>query len=90
MLVHSGGKPAIMEDDGKLSRRTVVGQDRKGRIVFVVSSELFFTSRRFRHSWRVRSGIGHGLELDGGTSSGMLIAGREARWAWIRGSRFRR
>jgi uncharacterized protein YigE (DUF2233 family) len=43
MLVHSGGQPGVMDDDGNLARRTVVGQDRRGRIVFLVSSDLFFT-----------------------------------------------
>jgi uncharacterized protein YigE (DUF2233 family) len=88
MLVHSGGKPAIMEDDGKLSRRTVVGQDRKGRIVFVVSSELFFTLKTLSAFLAASDlELDTALNLDGGTSSGMLIAGREGTLgvdSWIK------
>jgi uncharacterized protein YigE (DUF2233 family) len=78
MLVHSGGKPGIAEDDGKLARRTVVGQDRKGRIVFVVSSEMFFTLKTLAAFLAASDlELDTALNLDGGTSSGMLIAGRE-------------
>jgi uncharacterized protein YigE (DUF2233 family) len=78
MLVHSGGKPAIAEDDGKLARRTVVGQDRKGRIVFVLSPEAFFTLKTLSAFLAVSDlELDTALNLDGGPSSGMLIAGRD-------------
>jgi len=78
MLVHSGGKPGIAEDDGKLARRTVVGQDRKGRIVFVVSPEMFFTLKTLAAFLAASDlDLDTALNLDGGPSSGILIAGRQ-------------
>jgi uncharacterized protein YigE (DUF2233 family) len=79
MLVHSGGKPGIAEDDGthRVARRTVVGQDRKGRIVFVISSEMFFTLKTLSTFLAASDlELDTALNLDGGPSSGMLIAGR--------------
>ena len=79
MLVHSGGKPGITEDDGtpNVARRTVVGQDRKGRIVFVVSPEMFFTLNTLAAFLAASDlDLDTALNLDGGPSSGMLIAGR--------------
>jgi uncharacterized protein YigE (DUF2233 family) len=76
MLVHSGGKPGVTDDDGQLARRTVVGQDRQGRIVFVVSSDLVFTLKNLS-AFLVASDLelDTALNLDGGTSSGMMVAG---------------
>jgi uncharacterized protein YigE (DUF2233 family) len=77
MLVHSGGKPGIAEDDGKLARRTVVGQDRQGRIVFVSSPESFFTLKALSMFLAASDlQLDTALNLDGGPSSGMLVAGR--------------
>jgi uncharacterized protein YigE (DUF2233 family) len=76
MLVHSGGQPGVGDDDGKLSRRTVVGQDRRGRIVFVVSPDLFFTLKSLAAFLAVSDlELDTALNLDGGTSSGMMVAG---------------
>jgi uncharacterized protein YigE (DUF2233 family) len=76
MLVHSGGKPGVMDDDGQLARRTVVGQDRRERIVFVVSSDLVFTLKNLS-AFLVASDLelDMALNLDGGTSSGLMVAG---------------
>jgi uncharacterized protein YigE (DUF2233 family) len=76
MLVHSGGKPGVVDDDGQLARRTVVGQDHQGRIVFVVSSDLVFTLKNLS-AFLVASDLelDTALNLDGGTSSGMMVAG---------------
>jgi len=78
MLVHSGGKPGVTEDDGSLARRTVVGQDRRGRIVFLVSPDLFFTLKNLS-AFLVASDLelDTALNLDGGTSSGLMLAGRD-------------
>ncbi len=76
MLVHSGGQPGVMDDDGNLARRTVVGQDRRGRIVFLVSSDLFFTLKNLAAFLAASDlGLDTALNLDGGTSSGMMMAG---------------
>ena len=76
MLVHSGGKEGISEDDGQLARRTVVGQDRKGRIIFVVSPDAFFTLKHLA-AFLAASGLelDTALNLDGGPSSGLMVAG---------------
>jgi uncharacterized protein YigE (DUF2233 family) len=76
MLVHSGGKPGVTEDDGNLARRTVVGQDRRGRIVFVVSPDSFFTLKSLSASLVASDlELDTALNLDGGTSSGLMLAG---------------
>ncbi len=74
MLVHSSGKPGVSEDDGKLARRTVVGQDRRGRIVFVVSPDSFFTLKSLS-AFLVASDLelDTALNLDGGTWRGQVI-----------------
>jgi len=76
MLVHSSGKTGISEDDGQLARRTVVGQDRKGRIVFVVSPDAFFTLKNLAAFLAASDfELDTALNLDGGPSSGLMIAG---------------
>ena len=76
MLVHSGGQPGVGDDDGKLSRRTVVGQDQRGRIVFVVSPDLFFTLKSLAAFLAASDlELDTALNLDGGTSAGMMMAG---------------
>jgi uncharacterized protein YigE (DUF2233 family) len=76
MLVHSGGQVGISEDDGQLARRTVVGQDRKGRIVFVVSPDAFFTLKNLAAFLAVSDlELDTALNLDGGPSAGLMLAG---------------
>jgi len=76
MLVHSGGKPGVTEDDGNLARRTVVGQDRRGRIVFLVSPDSFFTLKNLSAFLAASDlELDTALNLDGGTSSGLMLAG---------------
>jgi uncharacterized protein YigE (DUF2233 family) len=76
MLVHSGGKEGISEDDGQLARRTVVGQDRRGRIVFVVSPDAFFTLKNLAAFLAASDlELDTALNLDGGPSSGLVLAG---------------
>ena len=76
MLVHSGGKAGLSEDDGQIARRSVVGQDRKGRIVFVVSPDAFFTLKNLAAFLAASDlGLDTALNLDGGPSSGLMLAG---------------
>lgn len=76
MLLQPGGKPGVTEDDGMVSSRTVVGQDRRGRIVFVVSPDWVFTLKNLSAFLAASDlGLDTALNLDGGTSSGMMIAG---------------
>jgi uncharacterized protein YigE (DUF2233 family) len=76
MLVHSGGKPGVADDDGQLARRTVVGQDRRGRIVFAVSSDMVFTLKNLSAFLAASDlELDTALNLDGGPSSGLMVAG---------------
>jgi len=75
MLVLPGGKtnPDI-DDNGRRSLRTAVGQDRSGRLIFVVSPAPTFTLTEFSQ-WLAASDLdlNAALNLDGGTSSGLVL-----------------
>ena len=75
MLVLPGGiaNPDI-DDNERRSLRTAVGQDRSGRILFVVSPALTFTLTEFGQ-WLAASDLdlNAALNLDGGTSSGLVL-----------------
>ena len=75
MLVLPGGtaNPDI-DDNGRRSLRTAVGQDRSGRIIFVVSPAPTFTLTEFGQ-WLAASDLDlqAALNLDGGTSSGLVL-----------------
>ena len=76
MLVHSGGKAGLSEEDGQIARRSVVGQDRKGRIVFVVSPDAFFTLKNLAAFLAASDlELDTAVNLDGGPSSGLMLAG---------------
>ncbi len=75
MLVIPGGAPNLeIDDNQELAPRTAVAQDRSGRILFVVSPALTFTLTDLA-KWLAVSDldIDAALNLDGGTSSGLLI-----------------
>ncbi len=76
MLIKPGGLAGFPEasEDHIPARRTVIGQDRRGRIVFLVASLGYFTLRRlsvFLESSDL--GLDIAMNLDGGPSSGMLV-----------------
>jgi uncharacterized protein YigE (DUF2233 family) len=76
LLIKPGGIlgfPA-QHDDGQQARRTIVGQDRRGRIIFLVTGHQFFTLHRLS-MYLVESDLDLdiALNLDGGTSSGLLL-----------------
>ncbi|HEY4722332.1 MAG TPA: phosphodiester glycosidase family protein [Anaerolineae bacterium] len=75
MLVIPGGAPNTQIDDNQqLALRTAVGQDRSGRIVFVVSPGGIFTLTGLGQ-WLAASDLDldAALNLDGGSSSGLLL-----------------
>jgi len=75
MLVLPGGSPnPDIDDNGRVSLRTAVGQDRTGRIVFAVSPAPTFTLTEFGQ-WLAASDLDLdvALNLDGGTSSGLVL-----------------
>ena len=75
MLVIPGGAPNMQIDDNQqFAPRTAVGQDRSGRIVFVVSPGSMFTLTGLGQ-WLAASDLDldAALNLDGGSSSGLLL-----------------
>jgi uncharacterized protein YigE (DUF2233 family) len=75
MLVLPGGAPNLeIDDNGHVSLRTAVAQDRSGRIIFVVSPAPTFTLTEFGQ-WLAASDLdlNVALNLDGGTSSGLVL-----------------
>lgn len=78
MLLTPGGVPGVPSDDGRQARRTVVAQDEEGHILFLVASFGHFTlhglSRYLADSDLI---LDRALNLDGGASSGLLLADPE-------------
>lgn len=77
MLVLPGGRANDQIDDNQQrAPRTAVAQDRSGRLVFVVSPLTLFTLTEFGQ-WLAASDLDLdvALNLDGGTSSGLLVRG---------------
>jgi uncharacterized protein YigE (DUF2233 family) len=75
MLVLPGGQANLqIDDDERLAPRSVVAQDRSGRLVFLVSPSLLFTLTGLGQ-WLASSDldIDVALNLDGGTSSGLML-----------------
>ena len=75
VLVKPGGQVGFPEEDGIRSRRTVVGQDRDGRILFILAPWGSFTLHQLSN-FLVGSDLNLeiALNLDGGTSTGLLLA----------------
>ena len=75
VLVKPGGQVGFAEEDGIRSRRTVVGQDRDGRILFILAPWGSFTLHQLSN-FLVGSDLNLeiALNLDGGTSTGLLLA----------------
>ncbi len=75
VLVKPGGKPGFPDEDGQPSRRTVIAQDGDGRFLFIVAPWGKFTLHQlslFLTNSDLNLEIA--LNLDGGTSSGLLWA----------------
>jgi hypothetical protein len=78
MLVLPGGSLGFPEEDGIPSRRTVMGEDRAGRILIIVCPNGTFTLHKLAVEL-VGSDLDlHvALNLDGGTSTGLWVASAE-------------
>lgn len=75
VLVKPGGIADFPDDGGAASRRTVIAQDHNGRILLLVAPWGAFTLHNLsRFLGESDLGIDIALNLDGGTSSGMLLA----------------
>lgn len=75
MLVRQG-EAAYEEEDGRTARRTAVGVDGNGRLLFILANWGGFSLRQFSQflaapewAW----GLQTALNLDGGASSGLLL-----------------
>ncbi len=81
MLVRPGGELGFPAggDDATPARRTVVAQDRQGRILFIVTDQGFFSLHELAR-WLLESDleVDIALNLDGGVSSGLVLAARPA------------
>ena len=74
MLVRNG-EPAYQNPDLDRARRTVIGMDENGRILLILSSWGSFTLADLsRYLADADFGLVNALNLDGGTSSGLILA----------------
>jgi uncharacterized protein YigE (DUF2233 family) len=75
LLVKPGGLVGFPDEDGLVNRRTVVAQDRQGRMLFLVAPRGYFTLHQLS-VYLVNSDLDLdiALNLDGGTSTGLLLA----------------
>jgi uncharacterized protein YigE (DUF2233 family) len=78
VLVKPGGVMGFPADadDGRMSRRTMVGQDREGHLLLLIAPRGYLSLHQLA-DWLARSDLNldTALNLDGGTSSGLWIAG---------------
>jgi exopolysaccharide biosynthesis protein len=76
MLVRPGGELGFAQEheDNQRARRTVIGQDRDGRLLFIVASIGTFTLHELS-AYLVGSdfNLDIAINLDGGPSSGLLL-----------------
>lgn len=75
LLVKPGGVMGYPDEDGKVARRTVMGRDANGRFLFILAVNGRFTLHQLSQ-WLVTSDLelDIGLNLDGGTSTGLRFA----------------
>jgi len=77
VLVKPVGKIGFPEqyEDGVQARRTVIGQDTNGRILFIVASKGYFTLHQLSvYLTKSDLNLDIAINLDGGPSSGILVA----------------
>ena len=75
LLVRPGGEMGFPEEDNLQGRRTVVALDENGRLLFILAPGGGFTLHELsRYLVESDLGIEVALNLDGGTSTGLLLA----------------
>jgi exopolysaccharide biosynthesis protein len=77
ILVQPGGKLGFGADreDHARARRTVIGQDKNGRILFIVAPEGYFTLHELSvYLTEANLDLDIAVNLDGGGSTGILVA----------------
>ena len=78
ILVKPGGLPGFPaeKEDNMIARRTVLGRDRAGRFIVLVTSSSYFTLYRLSAYLAASDlDLDIALNLDGGPSSGLALAG---------------
>lgn len=75
MLVKPGGVLGFERESNDAARRTVVGMDVPGRVLFILTQRNYFTLPKLSQ-YLVESDLNLdiALNLDGGTSSGLILA----------------
>ena len=77
ILVEPGGKLGFgaEREDNARARRTVIGQDKNGRILFIVAPEGYFTLHKLSvYLTESNLNLDIAVNLDGGGSTGILVA----------------
>lgn len=75
LLVRPGGVLGFPEEDGQTARRTVIGQDRNGRFLFLVADLGYFSLHQLANYLLASDlDLDVALNLDGGLSSGIVLA----------------
>ena len=75
LLVKPGGEIGYPEEDGQQARRTVVGMDGDGRLLFILAPNGTFTLHELsRYLLASDLALEIALNLDGGTSTGLRLA----------------
>lgn len=75
MLVKPRGLVGLLEEDGLPARRTVIGQDRQGRFLFILATTGTMTLHEMsRYLVESDLDLELALNLDGGSSTGLLLA----------------
>ncbi|MCB8960345.1 MAG: phosphodiester glycosidase family protein [Ardenticatenales bacterium] len=74
MLITPGGQLGYPDEDGNRARRSVIAQDRQGRILLIATSLGSFTLHELA-TFLLASDLDldRALNLDGGTSTGLLL-----------------
>jgi uncharacterized protein YigE (DUF2233 family) len=75
VLVRPGGEGGFPDEDGIRARRTVIGQDQNGRVLFIIAPWGSFTLHALSVMLAASDLQLHiALNLDGGASTGLLLA----------------
>lgn len=88
MLLNAGGAiNTLIRDNHQRAARTVVGIDRAGRMLFLVSPRSTFSLTDMAE-WLAQSDLDldAALNLDGGTSSGLIVRAADGVWgtdSWV-------
>jgi uncharacterized protein YigE (DUF2233 family) len=75
ILVRAPGEPAQIRENGERNRRTVVALDEAGRVLLIVAPTPAWTLQDMGDALAASDlGVTIALNLDGGSSTGMLVA----------------